>query len=87
MFQEKFRSLVTLERPRAISVQYQSGPLSYLTNQWDFKPNGRDACDLSFKVDFDFRSPVLRTVMEAFFDKALLKMVLAFEERAKVLYG
>lgn len=87
MFHEKFRSIVTLERPEAIIVQYQSGPLSHLTNQWKFAPSGRGSCRLSFHVDFDFRSPLLRTVMEAFFDKALLKMVTAFEKRAKELYA
>lgn len=87
MFQEKFRSVVTLERPKGITVQYQSGPMSRLTNQWRFDDNGSGGCNLSFHVDFDFRSPLLRTVMEAFFDKAILRMVAAFEEQAKKLYG
>jgi coenzyme Q-binding protein COQ10 len=86
MFQEKFTSSVTLDRPRRISVEYMSGPLSRLTNEWEFRraPGG---CELSFQVDFDFRSPLLRAAMEMFFDKALRKMVSAFEERAKELYG
>ncbi len=87
MFQEKFTSVVTLDRPCAITVQYKSGPLAHLSNQWAFKPVGAGACDLSFHVDFDFRSSLLRSAMEIFFDKALLKMVAAFEQRAKALYG
>lgn len=87
MFQEKFTSVVTLDRPHSISVQYKSGPLAHLSNQWGFKPVGKNACELSFHVDFDFRSSLLRSAMEMFFDKALLKMVAAFEERAKALYG
>lgn len=85
MFQEKFTSVVTLDQPRSISVQYLSGPLSHLTNQWTFSP-ADDGCELSFHVDFDFRSPLLRSAMEMFFDKALRKMVEAFEERARELY-
>ncbi len=85
MFQEKFTSVVTLDRPRAISVKYMSGPLSHLSNEWGFKPV-KGGCEISFKVDFDFRSPLLRAAMEMFFDKALSKMVTAFEARAQELY-
>ena len=87
MFQEKFTSIVTLDRPRAISVHYMSGPLSHLANEWHFKPAGKSGCEISFQVDFDFRSPLLRAAMEMFFDKALRKMVTAFEARAQELYG
>jgi coenzyme Q-binding protein COQ10 len=87
MLSEKFRSQVVLDRPNAISVKYMSGPLSHLTNAWEFKPAGKGTCELSFQVDFDFKSPLLRSAMEMFFDKALSKMVGAFEARAKELYG
>ncbi len=86
MFQEKFTSVVTLDPPQAISVSYKSGPLAHLTNEWGFKPAGK-GCELSFHVDFDFRSSLLRSAMEMFFDKALRKMVAAFEARAEELYG
>jgi coenzyme Q-binding protein COQ10 len=86
MFQEKFTSTVTLDRPRAITVHYVSGPLSHLTNEWEFNP-AKGGCDLSFQVDFDFQSPLLRAAMDMFFDKAITKMVAAFEERAGKLYG
>ncbi|HEU0118760.1 MAG TPA: type II toxin-antitoxin system RatA family toxin [Alphaproteobacteria bacterium] len=86
MFQEKFKSEVTLDVPRKIAVRYLSGPLAHLTNEWGFKPSGK-GCDLSFHVDFDFHSSILGAAMEMFFDKAILKMVAAFEERAKELYG
>lgn len=87
MFRERFTSIVTLERPHAISVQYLSGPLSRLTNQWEFKPDEKGGCDLFFHVDFDFRSSLLSAMMEMFFDKALRRMAAAFEARAKNLYG
>jgi coenzyme Q-binding protein COQ10 len=87
IFTERFRSEVILDRPRKIDVRYLSGPLSHLRNQWELKPKGRGACELSFEVDFDFRSSLLGAAMEMFFDKALLKMVAAFEARATQLYG
>jgi coenzyme Q-binding protein COQ10 len=86
MFTEKFRSEVVLDRPRSISVKYLSGPLSHLSNQWQFSPIGKKSCELSFQVDFDFQSPLLRSAMELFFDSAIRKMVSAFELRAQALY-
>jgi coenzyme Q-binding protein COQ10 len=87
LFQEKFRSSVTFDCPRAIAVKYCSGPLSHLSNTWSFKPCGKKACEVSFHLDFDFRSPLLRAAMGAFFEKALCRMVAAFEARAQALYG
>ena len=87
LFHEKFTTHVTLDRARAITVDYRSGPLSHLSNVWSFKPKGRKSCEISFAVDFDFRSPLLRAAMAVFFDRALIRMVAAFEERAKELYG
>jgi coenzyme Q-binding protein COQ10 len=87
LFQEKFTSEVTLERPCAITVHYCAGPLAHLSNAWEFKPKSRTSCEVSFALDFDFRSPLLRAAMAAFFDRALTKMVEAFEARARALYG
>ena len=86
VFQEKFTSVVTLDRPSKISVEYVSGPLSRLANEWEFRASGK-GCEVSFHVDFDFHSPFLSSVMEIFFDKALSKMVAAFEARAAQIYG
>ena len=87
LFQEKFTSEVTLTKSSDITVTYRSGPLSHLSNEWHFTPQGRKGCEISFHVDFDFRSPLLRAAMGMFFDKALTKMVQAFEARAAQLYG
>ena len=87
IFAERFRSNVILDHPHAITVTYVSGPLAHLSNRWEFKPAQAGGCDLSFAVDFDFRSPLLRAAMQVVFDKALTKMVGAFETRAQDLYG
>ena len=87
MFREKFTSAITLDAPRSISVAYLSGPLTHLKNDWGFQPAGKNSCELSFHVEFNFRSRVLDGMMEMFFEKALRKMAKAFEERAVELYG
>jgi len=60
MFREKFTSAVTLDPPRSISVEYLSGPLTHLKNDWKFMATGKTGCDLVFNVEFDFRSRIAR---------------------------
>jgi len=86
LLHEKFTSHVMLDRPKAIRVRYVAGPLSHLTNTWEFKPKGPKSCEVSFDLNFDFRSPLFRAAMTSFFDHALAKMVAAFEARAAALY-
>ncbi len=87
LFCETFTTHVTFDKPRAIEVRYESGPLTHLSNTWGFASQGRKSCEVSFDVDFDFQSPFLRAAMGMFFDKALRKMVQAFETRACDLFG
>lgn len=87
LFQDRFTSLVSLQRPEVIQVRYGGGALSHLENEWRFKPVNGTACEVSFFVDFRVRSRVLGVLMDAFFEKAFGRMVQAFETRAGQLYG
>jgi len=84
---EKFTSRVVKERPNRIHVEYVDGPLAYLRNDWAFRPDGKGGCLVDFAVDFAFRSRVFETLAGQVFDRALRKMIGAFEERATQLYG
>ncbi len=84
-FRESFTSNVTLDKPRRISVEYVSGPLSRLSNEWGFEAV-KGGCRLSFEVDFAFRSRLLGAMMEVFFESSFRRMVGAFEDRARELY-
>ena len=57
-----------------------------LINHWKFNKSGQ-GCEIEFFIDFEFRSRLLRTVMEPLFHEAVRRMVAAFEQRAAVLYG
>jgi coenzyme Q-binding protein COQ10 len=87
MVREKFSSRVTLDRPRHIHVEYLSGPMKYLSNHWRFIDNGDGTTTIDFFVEFEFRNPFLRRLMGVFFNEIVRRMVSAFEERAKALYG
>ncbi len=86
MIRERFTSRVTLDRPARIHVDYVSGPLRYLKNDWVFRavPAG---CEIDFTVDFEFRSRLFEGIAGVFFGEAFRRMVASFEARARVVYG
>jgi coenzyme Q-binding protein COQ10 len=83
---ETFTSRVTKQRPRTLTVEYVEGPLKYLKNDWVFEPDGKGGTNLSFCVDFAFRSRIFEALAGQMFDRALRRMIAAFEERARELY-
>ena len=84
---ETFTSRVNKERPGRIHVDYLEGPLSHLTNDWTFRPDGQGGCLVDFAVDFAFRNRMFEMLAGQVFDRALRKMIGAFEARAEALYG
>jgi len=88
MIRERFTSRVKLDRPGLrIDVAYAEGPFRYLNNHWLFEPLPDGHCRIDFYVDFEFRSHVLQRIIGALFNEAVRRMVSAFENRAKKLYG
>lgn len=86
-FKERFTSKVTKHAPDRIEVDYIEGPLKYLHNEWRFTPALDGGTTLHFSVDFAFRSRIFETIAGAMFDRALRRMIGAFEARADQLYG
>ena len=86
MLREKFTSRVTLTPKERIDVEYLDGPFRYLENRWMFieKEGG---CEIDFFIDFEFRSRLLRKVMEPLFHEAVRRMVRAFETLAAQRYS
>ena len=83
---ETFTSRVAKARATTIRVDYLEGPLKYLRNDWTFRtvPNG---CEVDFAVDFQFKNRVFELLAGQVFGMALRRMIGAFEDRAKALYG
>lgn len=88
VFRERFGSRVTLwpERSR-IDTEYLDGPFKYLRSWWQFADREGGGCDVEFFVDFEFRNALLQKVIGVVFDEAMRRIVRAFEDRAKALYG
>lgn len=83
---ETFTSRVKLVPHSHIDVDYVSGPLKHLHNDWHFTPEG-SGTKLDFAVDFEFRSKMFERLAGAFFHEAFKRMVASFESRATKLYG
>lgn len=84
---ESFTSRVHKERPHSVHVDYLDGPLKHLSNDWKFRADGEGGVVIDFEVDFAFKNRLFEMLAGQVFDKALRKMIGAFEARAKQLYG
>ncbi len=88
VFRERFGSRVVLfPDDMKIDTEYLDGPFKYLRSGWQFEDRAQGGCEVSFFVDFEFRNAILQKVIGVVFGEAMSRIVRAFEERARVLYG
>jgi coenzyme Q-binding protein COQ10 len=84
---ERFSTRVRLDRAAlAIDVHLISGPFRRLDNKWRFASRGEGA-ELSFSIDFEFKSRLLDRLFASNFHRAAERLVRCFEARARALYG
>lgn len=87
VFRERFGSKVWLYTDQGrIDTAYVDGPFKHLESRWIFKDH-TDGCEVSFSVDFEFRNRLLQGAAGMFFTDAMMRIVGAFESRARDLYG
>ena len=87
VFRESFGSRVVLrEAERVIETSYIDGPFRHMESRWAFA-DVEGGCEVSFDVDFEFRSRLLQGAANMFFQDAMQRVVRAFERRAHELYG
>ena len=80
---ERYTSEIILDpQQRRVDVRQTAGPFKTLENHWRFTPKD-DGCEIEFAIAFEFKSRLLHGVAGAKFEKVMLKMVEAFEARAK----
>ena len=82
---ENYTSRVKGTYLKKITSNAISGPFKYLDSLWTFQNSG-ESCQVTFKLNYEFKSFLLRKVMGSLFNKASEKMFMAFESRAKSLY-
>ena len=88
VFRDQFRSRVTLAKPvMTIDTDYVHGPFRELKNHWRFSENQDGGSVVEFKIEFEFRNPVLQATAHSVFEQVFLRMADAFVARAEEVYG
>jgi coenzyme Q-binding protein COQ10 len=89
--QESFNSTVVATPHTRIDIEYQNGPFRHLVNNWQFADlpasGGIPQCEITFFIDFEFRSTLLAATIGSIFEEAVRSMIHAFEQRAKAIYA
>ncbi|CAK0776833.1 coenzyme Q-binding protein COQ10 [Azospirillaceae bacterium] len=86
MVRESFTSRVTLSPSHRIDTTFSDGPFQYLKSYWIFHPV-EGGCNVDFFVEFEFKSKMLQNLISVLFNEATRRMVAAFDQRARHLYG
>lgn len=92
VFRERFGSTVVLwpqndQGEWKIDTEYLDGPFKYMRSGWTFTDLPEGACHVDFFVDFEFRNAILQRLIGVVFHEAMSRIVRAFEDRARKLYG
>ncbi len=88
VFRERFGSRVVLNPAQMrIDTEYLDGPFKYMRSYWQFREMDGQQCEVEFFVDFEFKNIVLQRAIGVVFNQAMQRIVKAFEDRARVLYG
>ena len=90
VFRERFGSRVVLwpqAKPLRIDTEYLDGPFKHMRSGWTFTDRPGGGCHVEFFVDFEFKNMILQKLIGVVFHEAMVRIVRAFEARAKVLYG
>jgi coenzyme Q-binding protein COQ10 len=88
---EVFVSRVVLD-PARLQVRagsrpgHASGPFRRLENRWSFAA-APDGCDVGFFISYEFKSMMLQMLVGSLFDRVFRRYTLAFEDRARAVYG
>lgn len=83
----RFTSYAILDRPSHITI-FSDDPLFERFEQiWTFQPAPEGGTIVEHRINFRFRSRLLRIVMGAVFAKRVASTVRAFKCRARAVYG
>ena len=79
-FRENFFSNVNLDKHNwTINISSYDKPFKYLEGSWIIKECD-DNCEVSFEIEFEFKSYILDKVIGIFFFNAVKSIVKAFED-------
>ena len=82
-------SRVSTDRPRSVHSQVVDSDLfHHLDSVWELRHGRRPGTtDITFRIEFAFRSPLYQSFASIFLDEVCGAMVAAFENRCRQRYG
>jgi len=92
-FTESYTSRVMLYPPESeyspcrIQAQMIEGPFHHLSTLWQLEPNPEGGTQIHLDLDFQFRNMLLDKLIGGLYGNASEKMISAFRQRARDLYG
>ncbi|WGE51059.1 type II toxin-antitoxin system RatA family toxin [Actinobacillus equuli subsp. haemolyticus] len=84
---QTFSTHNTMRPNECIEMKLIKGPFRYLQGAWTFQPFDEQSCKISLQLEFEFSNPVVGMVFGKVFNEMTIKMVNAFKQRAKEVYG
>ena len=83
---KSFTTRNRLQANKMIELRLIHGPFSHLEGFWRFDETS-DGCVISFDLEFEFAGRMISMLLGPMFEQVTDKMVDAFCDRAKALYG
>lgn len=85
---EVLRSKVVVDpAARLVTATANEGPVKSLVSEWKILPGAKGGADIHFTVDYTLQSRSLQFLLSGMFDMMVRRIMNAFEERARKLYG
>ena len=85
---EVMASQVKVDRVnKVVTSESTQGPVKHLNAEWRITPAAQGGCDINFSVDYALKSRSLQFILSGMFDMVVRRIMNAFEERARTLYG
>lgn len=85
--QKSFSTSNRLQKNKMIEVRLDHGPFKHLEGFWRFEALNDGACKVIFDLEFEISGMMLGVIFGPIFQQIMLKLVDAFVERAKEVYG
>ncbi len=90
-FLEKYRSQIKFGKDDLdvyfVETRAIDGPFKNLFSTWKIKIIDKNSCEVEFFIDFQFNSFLLEKMIGVIFEKAALRMIKSFEDRAEQLFS
>ncbi|MBA3987774.1 type II toxin-antitoxin system RatA family toxin [Aliidiomarina maris] len=84
---QSFATRNTLHEAHRVDLELLSGPFKSLQGAWHFEALDGDACKVTLRLNFEFSSKMLQFAFGKVFNEVNRRMVDAFAQRARVVYG